>query len=227
MTGIVTAMKCEAQKLLEISKITEKQLVGSQLFYKGTINGNDVVICVCGVGKVFAAICTQTLITVFNCDYIVNLGVAGSLSDNVKINDVVFASDVVQYDMDTSALGDPVGMISGINMIKIPCSEKNISKLIKAADCAGVKSSVGTIATGDKFFNDEETRKFVAEEFGAYAGEMEGGAVGQVCRINEKPFNIVRIISDRAGKTSSEEYEMNVITASERLTDIMKNYFFD
>lgn len=223
--GIITAMKCESEQLFDFMNIKRTEVIGGQKFYLGKINDEDIVISVCGVGKVFAAICAQTMITSFDCKYIINIGVAGALAEKVDINDIVFASDVVQYDMDTSALGDPVGMISGINIIKIPCDDCKIRSLKRAADKAGVKSHIGTIATGDRFFKDEYTRIYIAEKFGAYAGEMEGAAIGQVCCINNIPFNVVRIISDKAGGNSSVEYSSNLKCAVTKLSDIMKIYF--
>ena len=223
--GIITAMKCEAKYLLEIANIRETRFVGGQKFYVGKIKSNEVVISVCGVGKVFAAICTQTMLTELNCGHIINIGVAGALANEVEINDIVLAKDVVQYDMDTSALGDPVGMISGIDIVNIPCDTDRLYHLKKAADTARFINHIGTIATGDRFFNDEKTRAYVADKFGAYAGEMEGAAVGQVCFVNNVPFNVVRIISDKAGENSSVEYGNNVKTAAKKLSELIRVYF--
>lgn len=223
--GIITAMKCEAEKLLEQMSTAECSYTGGQSYYSGEIHGNKVVVCVCGVGKVFAAIASQTLITQFGCGHIINVGVAGSLSEDINIGDVVLADKVVQYDMDTSALGDPVGMVSGIDMTYFSCDNNKIAELVKAAVQTGISHFTGVIATGDRFFNDEEIRAYVANTFNAVAGEMEGAAVGQVCFVNSIPFNVVRIISDKAGKNSTSEYEINVKTAAEKLSNMIRVYF--
>lgn len=225
MTGIITAMTQEGEKLIENADINERVTIGFQTYYIGTVANQDVVISVCGVGKVFAAICTQTMIVKFGCDHILNVGVAGSLDNNIDINDVVFAENVVQYDMDTSALGDPKGMISGINIIEIPCDNSQLELVRKSAKAVGLSLKKGTIATGDKFFKDIKSREKIAQRFNAKAGEMEGGAVGQTAFSSGIPFNVVRIISDKAGENSANEYSENCQSSANLLAKVILKYF--
>ena len=64
--------------------------------------------------------------------------------------------------MDTSPLGDPVGLISGINIINIPADEKVVSLLEKAVESLGnIKAVKGIIASGDQFIASEEKKKFI------------------------------------------------------------------
>ena len=117
MIGIIGAMEIEVESLK--SKLTDvtAETVGGVDYFVGKMYGKDVVVAKCGVGKVFAAICAQTMILKYSPSLIINTGVAGSLSENLGVLDVAVASGVIQHDMDTSAIGDPVGLISGINMI--------------------------------------------------------------------------------------------------------------
>ena len=54
-------------------------------------NDKDVVLLECGIGKVNAAIGTQIMIDYYKPDVIINSGIAGSLSKNLKIGDIVIS----------------------------------------------------------------------------------------------------------------------------------------
>ena len=93
MTGIITAMNCEAAYLESVMKDTEKKKIGAWEFTTGKIGSTQLVLAVCGIGKVFAGSCAQTMITSFGCTHIFNVGVAGSLDPKVKIGDIVCRED--------------------------------------------------------------------------------------------------------------------------------------
>ena len=133
--GIIGAMDIEVDSLISsMSEKTEK-IISSIRFVQGKLYGKDIVIAKCGIGKVFAAICTQTMILEFAPSVIINTGVAGSLVKGFNVLDVAVATSVVQHDMDTSAIGDPKGLISGINVIYIDTCKEVSNALKKAAEC--------------------------------------------------------------------------------------------
>lgn len=76
------------------------------VLYTGTLFGQEVVLAVCGPGKVNAALCAQSMILRHHPRWILNLGVAGAGEAGVSIGDMVVASCTVQHDMDTSPIGD-------------------------------------------------------------------------------------------------------------------------
>ena len=93
--GIIGAMEEEVNSLiseLENKKVTS---VAGMDFYEGTIDGSDVVIVKCGIGKVNAGTCTQLLINVYGVNRIINTGVAGSLDAAIDIGDIVVSTDAV------------------------------------------------------------------------------------------------------------------------------------
>ena len=140
--GIICAMASEADKLLAAMTKIEIKTVGSMEFHLGTIGKKEVVLCVCGIGKVFAAVCAQTMLLTFAPDCLINSGVAGSLTDKLDILDIAVAKELVQHDMDTSPLGDPVGMISGINRVYLPADEELADCIEKAAADLGVSQAL-------------------------------------------------------------------------------------
>ncbi len=194
--GIIAAMDEEADGIKAAINDPKTETVGGIEFFCGKIGEKEVVVARCGIGKVFAAMCAQTMILHFAPDCIINSGVAGALAKELKVLDCVVADSVVQHDMDTSAVGDPVGLISGINKVEI-CTDETVSlSLEKAADICGITRKSGKVATGDQFVAGNSERARINETFGADCCEMEGGAVGQVCYVNNVPFGIIRTISD-------------------------------
>jgi len=197
--GIIGAMQMEVDNLKEALENQSTVTVSGVNFVCGNIGEVEVVAAVCGVGKVFAAICAEAMILKFSPDMIINVGVAGTLTKDLSVLDVAIASDVFQHDMDTSALGDPIGLISGLNQIFFPTDEKMRKLLCECLKDKGVRYVTGPIATGDLFMHDPEKKAQVREMFGAIAAEMEGGSIGHVCTVNNVPFAVLRSISDGDG----------------------------
>lgn len=221
--GVIAAMKIEAERIVAAMEDASVETVGGIEFTVGKIRmpnqhaggeigEADVVVAVCGIGKVFAAMCAQTMIVRYAPDCIINTGVAGSLSPDIGVGDVVIAEDVVEHDFDTTAFGDPPGLIPTLNVVKMHCSDKLRMSVLRNA-AANVLDGSGTkvftdrvIATGDQFIADAGKKRWIVEQFGASACEMEGGAIGQVCSANQVPFAVVRSISDSADGGAVEDY---------------------
>lgn len=199
--GIIAAMELELNALQSAMADAVTETVSGVNFVRGTLAGKDVVAAVCGVGKVFAALCTQTMILRYAPYVIVNIGVAGTLSPELGVLDIAIAAQVCQHDMDTSALGDPVGLVSGVNRVWFPADEGAVALLEQCADALGFRHCTGSIASGDQFIHTSEKKQYLREQFGAIAAEMEGGSVGQVCFVNGVPFAVLRTISDGDGGT--------------------------
>ena len=109
--GIIGAMEEEVNLLKEKMEEVEVTKRATLDFYTGKLMGKDVVIVRSGIGKVNAAICTQMLVDLFEIDYVVNTGIAGSLNAAIDIGDIVLSTDAVQHDMDAVAFGYKVGVI--------------------------------------------------------------------------------------------------------------------
>lgn len=222
LIGIIGAMDVEVSEIINKMSNINNETVGLCKFYFGTLNETKCVIAVSGVGKVNAAVCTQAMIIKYCPDFIINVGIAGSLSENIKIHDIVVASSVVQYDVDKSAIGHPIGLISGINVVNIPCASSLNEAVIKSAkDINEPNIFTGVIATGDKFVASNLLKQDIAKTFNAVACEMEGGSVGQVCYMNNIPFSIIRKISDNADEKSLTSYEDFEKRACEKMCDLI------
>ena len=164
----------------------------------------------------------EELLIEYNPSVIINSGVAGSLTKELGVLNIAIAKNVVQHDMDTSPIGDPKGLVSGINVIYFDANSNVVEALVKSTDLVSCKSMCGTIATGDKFMAIPSEKKALNEEFGAIACEMEGGAVGHTCYVNNVPFGVIRAISD--GDGAEMDYMTFLEKAASCSMEIVKNF---
>ena len=214
LIGIIGAMKVEVDDVKSrVENLVIETFSGID-FVRGTINGTDVVVAMCGIGKVFAAMCTQTMILKYQPSLIINMGVGGSLSKNLNIGDVAIAESLCQHDMDTSAIGDPIGLISGINMVYFPCCQSVVRRFEECAEAAGLHSETGIIASGDLFVSDTAKKRFIVDNFNAISCEMEGAAIAQVCYVNGVDFGVIRAISDNGDEEGGKTYANALEVAS-------------
>ena len=200
MIGIVCAMSEERDAILrmmtDIRTKKGKKLVyhGDILnneYYIGKIGDKDVVLTRCGVGKIFATMVTVELINRFKPDLLINLGVAGSLNENVHINDVVVADRAADWDVDV--LGWERSLQSP--QISYPCDAKvkDILKKIRTS----LKVHYGSIVSSDSFIYKRSQVKTIKKYFPeALGGEMEGSAVACTCNAYGVKCCIIRSISD-------------------------------
>ena len=192
-------------------------------FVSGRLFGTEAVLAVCGPGKINAALCAQSMILHYHPEWVLNLGAAGSASEDISIGDLVVADSAVQHDVDTSPIGDPVCLVSKINLVNIPCDPSLADRLMKAAaqlpDCRVFR---GVIATGDQFINKGETRGRIKELTHALCVEMEGGAVAQACYMHGVPCGVLRSISDQADGHGDMDYPAFVRLAASHSQQVIR-----
>lgn len=224
MIGIIGAMDIEVEKIKSfLTDVSEEKISGVN-FVQGKFGEKDVVVAKCGVGKVFAGLCAEAMILKYSPELIINVGVAGCLDSTLKIGDIVIADSVCQHDMDTSPLGDPVGMLSDINVIKISADKKACELFSECAKELSLPYSIGTIASGDQFVSSAEKKQFIIDNFGAKSCEMEGGAIGHVCYVNNVPFAVLRAMSDGADDGAKMDFPTFAKMAAENSTQVIKAF---
>ena len=224
MIGIIGAMESETAAIIRGMEQAQVQTVSGIRFVKGCWCGKEIVVATCGVGKVFAALCTEAMILTYHPECIINTGVAGALDPSLNLLDVVVAEQVVQHDMDTSPLGDPIGMISGINKVELPADQKLIEAFKKAAESVGAKAIGGVVASGDQFIADQQKKNQIRERFNASCCEMEGAAIGQVCYVNQTPLCVIRAISDSLEGDGAMEYPIFLDLAAKRAVTLILTF---
>lgn len=221
MIGIIGAMAVEVAHLKEAMQAPQIDVVSGITFYRGRLAGQDVVLAKSGVGKVFAALCAQTMVLNYGVTRFVVSGVAGSLSKDLHIGDVVIATTCVQHDVDTSAVGDTIGMVSGINRIRFEADAATVRSLESVCRERHVPYTRGIVATGDQFVASAAKERWIADTFGAVASEMESCAVAQVAFVNRVPYAAIRVISDEADGKTPEDYPTFVAHSAQRSSEIL------
>ena len=208
MLGVIGAMDEEVAMIK--AQLTDVQVESRAAmdFYKGKLEGKEVVVVRSGIGKVNAAMCTQILADIYSVTGVVNTGIAGSLKAEIDIGDIVLSSDALQHDMDATGFGYEPGQIPRVETLAFKADEGLINL---AEECCSrvnpdIHTFVGRVVTGDQFISDKEKKKWLTDTFGGYCTEMEGAAIAQACYLNSIPFLIVRAISDKADDSASVDY---------------------
>jgi adenosylhomocysteine/aminodeoxyfutalosine nucleosidase len=146
--------------------------------------------------------------------------VAGAISDDLKIGDLVIADGLCQHDLDITAFGHPHGFVpEGDVCIWTDPELKEIAK--KVAYDKKIKLKTGLIATGDQFVADSERKKWIGETFKADALEMEGAAVAVVCKALDVPFFILRSISDSADMDAGFDFDEFLKSSAKESADFV------
>jgi adenosylhomocysteine nucleosidase len=196
---------------------TERVLKEAGLhFYVGTLSGKQVVICKSGVGKVNAALASQILVDRFRVKALIFTGVAGTISPNVNIGDLVVATKTQQWDVNFTAIGFPPGVIPLLKTSVFNTNPRLMRAAVQAAKQVPGNVFTGKILTADQFVASRTLARRLRTEFGGLCVEAEGGAVGQVCFRNRIPYVVIRGISDRADRKASPDFEKFLNLAANR-----------
>lgn len=216
--GMISAIPEEYSKIKwDIAPKTET--VMNKEFHIGEINGTPIIAAECGIGKVNAAITSTLMLSHYKCNSIVFSGVAGGLNPRHKIGDIIIGSKIIQHDygaiVDQQVYSSLPGSFPSLEETNDPVSYEMSSEMQSFLEShIGNVATFGTILTGDTYLSCSETRKMFYEQFNADAIEMEGGAIAQVCCQNNKPFVIVRVLSDLAGENSHVDFDKFVDDSS-------------
>lgn len=206
--GIIGAMDEEVSILKDRMESEEVVSMASMEFYKGKLEGKDVVIVRSGIGKVNAAVCTQILVSVFHVDCVINTGVAGSLRNEINIGDIVLSKDALNHDMDATGFGYEPGMIPRMDVSIFEADERllQLAKQVNEDVNSDISTYVGRVVSGDQFISDKEKKNFLVDQFQGYCTEMEGAAIAQTAYLNQLPYLVIRAISDKADNSAEMDY---------------------
>ena len=226
MLAILSAMQEENAMLKASMQDATTQTLGRRDYHVGDLFGHDVVVVFSHWGKVAAASTVTALITRFNVSEIIFTGVAGAISPDLHVGDVVIGDQLYQHDMDVRPilprhtiplLGvDAMAANSDrVNQLKNAATEflTNDMNEVIDADLRNTLSLeqrrciVGGIASGDQFISSSASVADLRQRLpGVSCVEMEGGAVAQVCTEFGVPFSVVRTISDSADEAAGVDF---------------------
>lgn len=225
--GILGAMPEEIIGIVALLKNKKQIVKGMRTYYTGTLNNIDVVVVFSRWGKVAAATTVTHLIVEFGINQLIFTGVAGAISSDLSIGDVVVAESLIQHDLDARPIMErfEIPLLGKkelfattelINLAKITVTELIDSDVLMKILHDSVLNSffiskpkvfVGQIASGDHFFSKTEEKESLKKILpNLLCVEMEGAAVAQVCFEYKVPFVVIRVISDKAGDNSEIDF---------------------
>ena len=219
--AIIGAMEEEVALLRDAMEVEEVRTIAHVEFTKGKLNHREVVLLKSGIGKVNVAIATTLLFEHYNIDYVINTGSAGGLHEEANIGDVVISTGTLYHDVDVTGFNYAYGQVPGMPAIY----ESNVSlvkKVESILDKIGKNYWLGTIGTGDSFINRLDQMELIKKNCpSVIAIEMEAAAVAQVCHHYEKPFIIVRALSDIAGRESHISFNEFLTVAAKESSEMV------
>ncbi len=221
--GMIGAMDIEVAALKEkMEEVTIRTVAGMEVF-EGTLEKLPVAVVKCGIGKVNAAMCVQVLISCFGVSHLVNTGIAGSLSADLDIGDLLVSRDVMHHDFDCCHFGYTAGQVPGMDVVAFPADATLVDYAWEAAEalCPG-HVQLGRVASGDQFVCSKEKKQQIIDLTGAMCTEMEGAAIAQTAYRNGIPFVILRAISDKADDSAEMDYPTFEKLAAERCAAVAR-----
>ena len=197
--GIMGAMPDEVDQLCAKLENETVEQYGGVEYHTGALSGKQVVVCCAGMGKANAAATTQVLITRYGADRIIFSGIAGNMSSEIGIGDVVIGKTVLYHDaqLDMICQNPPF-------LTEYTGDAALIAAAEAACAAAGVKYLTGKIATGDLFIGDSASKSAIQAKCAPDCVEMEGAAVSQIAAKNGVPCVILRAMSDNADEAGHE-----------------------
>ena len=188
--GLQFAMPAELHALPGGRELTPFETVSGIPFYEV---GPDILACAGGVSKVNAAMAAEVFCLKYGVDLILNAGVAGCAGD-LPTGSLVVASEFLQHDVDTTAVGDPIGLVSTVNRVFFPTWEPE--RCVTLLKELGFDAVTGRVATGDWFAVGGSRSEWIRDTFSPLLVEMEGCAIAQVCLRNNVKFAALKSVSD-------------------------------
>ncbi|MDD3323770.1 MAG: 5'-methylthioadenosine/adenosylhomocysteine nucleosidase [Sulfurospirillaceae bacterium] len=204
--AIMGAMVEEIEPLLAFFGKYETVEFAKNRYFLTSYKGLDLIIAYSKIGKVNASLTASTMIEKFGAQKLLFSGVAGAISSDLGIGDLIVATKLAQHDLDISAFGHPFGYVpEGSVYVE---SDENLRDIAyQVASEKGIALKSGIIATGDQFVCNSERKEWIGKTFDADALEMEGASVAVVCDSLNVPFFILRAISDGADHDAGMSFD--------------------
>ncbi len=245
--GIMGAMPEEITGVVKLLAYKQEFTLGMRTYYTGKLNGINTVVVFSRWGKVAAAATVSTLILEFKITHLIFTGVAGAITSQLNIGDIVVAARCIQHDMDARPIMEryEIPLLGktwfdcdaqlhsvALTAVNDMLQNNHLHELITAEELQrfGIekpKALSGDIASGDKFFANNNDKLHIAEKLpGILCVEMEGAAVAQVCHEYKIPFIIIRTISDTADEHSPIDFPSFINSISSRYSvQMIRNIF--
>ena len=219
MIAIICAMDKELKFFVDAIEDKKETLILDYKFIQGKINQKEVVIVKCGIGKMASGIVTTLLIEHFNPQMIINSGIAGGYSKELKPLDIICVNKVGCYDIDMRMDGTVYGAFSNEDRI-IQLNEDILNK-------TNYNVINGTVMSSDYFASNRTKLDIIFnthyKDVKVDAVDMESYSVAYLCKKYNKRCVIIRAISDVVGMASQiDSYESFASKAAKCAFELIK-----
>lgn len=216
--GMVVAVEIDAVIEKYGNPIKKQKIDAFEVLTYKVNRGVEMCVVRSGAGQIGASATTQFCISVLGCKLILNFGIVGGLTEDMKSISTCVIEKIIHYDFDTSAIdeGYKVGRYSENEDEYIYPSKSLLDKAV--AICPELKKV--TVASGDKFIGDTKEKANLHTKFGADIVEMESAGIVLTCNRNNVPVLCIKCVSDSLGDNPNEYY-VNFSKSSRLCLDTM------
>jgi 4-hydroxybenzoate polyprenyltransferase len=187
--GILYATESEARPLLDQLQAEHLQTQGANT-YRANAGDLELIIGITGIGPKDAEEACRSLLQSNSIEAIVNIGICGALSDNLKVGDLI--SPITAQN-----LNDQQAQIASISpWPNLPTAH------------------LGTVS--DPLFDTELRNNFASY---CDIVDMEGAAIARICTEHATPFFMLKGVSDKASDGDHDHLHRHLDSVSQKLSD--------
>lgn len=235
---VIVAMDIEEQAIVDVLGSFEERVVNAELAVHAKVfvkNGKQLILAKSGIGIANASSTTALILSQSRVDGVLLFGVAGAITEQLAIGDLVVATSVIQHDSLYSGENGFELMAPGCLFVTAALSE--IESPIFKMDQAfrdwfrsefvghGKTHFEGALLSGSEFVGSGHRKRELAQQHpGALAVEMESAGIAVVTKKAKVPFCVLKTIADRLNPDESVFHDFNLFvkSASENAADVIR-----
>lgn len=225
MIAVIVALECEEKAIVDL--LENKQEINSRLgnYVKGYLNNQEILVALCGVGKVAAAITACSIIENYDIDIMINIGTAGGIKEQEKIGDVLIADKLTYHDWDLSSFDGTLPSFAS-NQYVFETDKNLIEKAKSILEDVEHNVFIAPLVSGDSFICSQDKVEYIQKFFPeAYGCEMEATSIAHVCHQYNIKCLIIRSFSDIVIKKDNNlDFEKYKYLASQRAANFLKKF---
>jgi len=191
MIAVFAALRLEVQRFLRRADVRDHTRLCGFPMTLGEYDGQPLMICHTGIGS-RAAEAAATVLGRYRPEFVLSVGLAGALSPQYSVGDLVFCRRVYRAEPDSEAGRSPEPVLSDLLLLETARA---------AASGRGLSAHTGSSLTTPYLVAQPRQKTMLRQATGTDVVEMESYWVGRAALEQRLPFLTVRAISDGAGDT--------------------------
>ncbi|MFW5727188.1 MAG: 5'-methylthioadenosine/S-adenosylhomocysteine nucleosidase [Spirochaetia bacterium] len=232
MIAVLGALQAEVYQMKRRITGVESCWWAGREMSQGDLGPRRVLCTWTGAGIAQAAITAQHICSRYKPEIILFGGIGGALNPIYELGDIVIAEDVIQWDIDTAAIGGGIGVFPGrqndSRWVRELPADPALRKRLEQ-HCAGHAGKVykGRFLSGDRFIpikNGAEERGALNKALGGDIADMESSSIALAGKLNNTPVVLLRIVSDTVRAERPANFRKFIDRASETIADIFESF---